>query len=968
MPRTINFEGRTITVPDDFNDDEISSVLAGGQPHAPPAPVGSPSIGPDGRPTMRPDIPAWQPPAGTGTAGRGLKIGVQGAGQGLAELAGAPVDLTTAAINLGTHGINKVTGAEIPAIAEPFGGSQSISNAATKVAGMAGYEPVVPDSMREKIGYETNRFGANIVGTKGIISALPARAEAQIVPRVTGMQTQAPTVVEGMQRSGAGGTARTAAGDAMGAAGAGTTNALYHEGGSDVMHNMPGGSVIGPVADFVVPLVGGVGGAGTVPLATTAAKGVVNRFDKLTGRNLATDLPVDPVTGRHYTNKDVDAAATVMQGVATNPARAAAEVGDRFNALSDAGATRNEMPPATAISDPGVASLGAAMKQTNPVLHAENAQRVNSAARQNLDQSVPQHSDPHAFPQRVGEVADQRTARAQEDVTRAEDYARRTQEVRQGQAAELPAEPQTGRVAASEALDRQIIEHSLDPMDAQKRANYAAIPNTPVQSEPLHELAADIRRRHQNLPPHTQGQVVPENALQDIEHLVARDAEGAPILDANGNATPRPVGLQDLNQINNNVAAQIAAARANNAPIGLIENLRRVQGRIREMVDQHPDAAEATRYYAEEYGPVYGRSAGEAYKFRQDVNKDRLNRTASPPSETGKRFMGANAPENTDALHGIVDTITGPARTQTHAEIRNYLISDMAASGAVAADGTLRPMALQRWADRNSANLDLAPGVRDEVAGFVDQARRGQDVAGRFADELRTARQNLNQTEAQHNRGAFKGVIGADPEHAVASIFSSSNPEAAVQELLGSLGPHFVEARNGLKAAVRDYLLEKASPKVGNVSFNKLDEVLNQHRDTLRHIYSPEEMHALETAHNFLAPFRNLEVSGTAANVNSARMSQEAWRMLEAGMKIRYGMLKGGGITRTLKTLAATLPSNDKSVSNILKQMQFDPELAQHLLTRDVSEVNSPMWTKRLFQLMGTEEAARNSNRDERRQ
>jgi hypothetical protein len=150
------------------------------------------------------------------------------------------------------------------------------------------------------------------------------------------------------------------------------------------------------------------------------------------------------------------------------------------------------------------------------------------------------------------------------------------------------------------------------------------------------------------------------------------------------------------------------------------------------------------------------------------------------------------------------------------------------------------------------------------------------------------------------------------------------------------------------------------------VSFNQLDKVWTDHRDTtLPHIYSGEEMRAMEAAHNFLAPFRNLETRGSTFGVDSAQANQNAWRMLEATLRIKYGMLKGGGITRTLKTIAATLPGNDKSVNRILMQMQFDPELASHLLLRDVAEVDTPMWSKKLFQLMGAEEAARESNKDE---
>src|SRR5688572_3265675 len=49
---------------------------------------------------------------------------LSGVNEGIANLAGAPVQITSDLINLGTTGVNKLTGSQIPQIENPVGGQQ----------------------------------------------------------------------------------------------------------------------------------------------------------------------------------------------------------------------------------------------------------------------------------------------------------------------------------------------------------------------------------------------------------------------------------------------------------------------------------------------------------------------------------------------------------------------------------------------------------------------------------------------------------------------------------------------------------------------------------------------------------------------------------------------------------------------------------------------------------------------------
>ncbi|WP_291728780.1 hypothetical protein [Leisingera sp. F5] len=54
---------------------------------------------------------------------------MNGVNEGLAELAGLPVDLATGALNLGISGVNAMAGTDIDAISDPIGGSGSFKGA-----------------------------------------------------------------------------------------------------------------------------------------------------------------------------------------------------------------------------------------------------------------------------------------------------------------------------------------------------------------------------------------------------------------------------------------------------------------------------------------------------------------------------------------------------------------------------------------------------------------------------------------------------------------------------------------------------------------------------------------------------------------------------------------------------------------------------------------------------------------------
>ena len=77
-----------------------------------------------------------------------------------------------------------------------------------------------------------------------------------------------------------------------------------------------------------------------------------------------------------------------------------------------------------------------------------------------------------------------------------------------------------------------------------------------------------------------------------------------------------------------------------------------------------------------------------------------------------------------------------------------------------------------------------------------------------------------------------------------------------------------------------------------------------------------------------------------------------AWRALEVGLKGMCGILKVGGMLRTLKIAMKGAGDGTSDVERLVARMWFDPELASHLLTRKTQEIGSPAWNSKLNKIL----------------
>lgn len=244
--------------------------------------------------------------------GRAFQLGSQAVGRGLADIVGMPGDLSTGIANLG------LAGADLAA--RPFGGgvdfrfspspigSERLSDTAGSIMSAAGVPPVEPESNREKLLYNAERFGTQALTLGGAL----ARTGAAVAPSAT------PRTIDPFIQPYAQNPLKTVAGDT--AAGAGSGAMLTASQGLPSEFRDAGGGAAGTIADYLAMLAGGVGGAMGYG-AAVEGPAAVRSF--LTAKK-PSQLDVDPATGQPFSNRAADVAAEKLQARASDP-RAAAD-------------------------------------------------------------------------------------------------------------------------------------------------------------------------------------------------------------------------------------------------------------------------------------------------------------------------------------------------------------------------------------------------------------------------------------------------------------------------------------------------------------------------------------------------------------------------------------------------------------------------------------------------------------------
>lgn len=914
-----------------------------------PVPDGQGGINPAFSPTDRGQPMQPQSRAPEDGAARALDIALQGDRQGVGELLGFPVDMASAALNLGAMGVDAVAPGDQSWMrsSNPIGGSGQINS---MIEGVVPGEPFTYDEMTDaqRLGFEGNRFGVQSMLPSGFLSNPAVRQVlGKLAPAI------APKVEELSRPYTAG---ANMVNDTVAGVGAGVGYGAY-----DQYTPEPVKDALGPLGDVISSMGGAVGANLLHNIAGAGGRAVAgigrNKYD--------TNLPQNP-DGSFVNKSDADVAALYAQEMASKPQYASDVIGTRANAMAANGPA--EAIPSSGIlsDDPGLIAFEKGFR-LDPTLHKDfvtNQQATETAAVNSAKQIAPETAIGRQFTDavqaddaaRVGQ-ADARVRAVEQDLAGADERSMQL-------GAELTSK-RGGQVPASQKLDPVVTDRLMADQKVKNDAFAAIDPNGEVQ-RPLDPLLDRVKSIESN-----QG-VLNDPASQPRGMMDRVKALG-------GEEGPGVVSFKDLNAARPELAGQIAAARKN-GDYTLADNLASLKSTIDDEAErlaaEGGEAGVRAQQAMEEYGKfaaVWNKGPGDAAtSFRKDFNLDRNNRTTTPPSQTAGRFLQPGQPEKAASLKRILENNKdGDTGRQATAD---FLAADLAdAPGVVKANGTLDKAAIERWAAKwGDDALDLSADFRAQLNGLIVRAGENSADNSTLATQLKDAQAALREVET--NKGAIARVLGKDPVNAVSGILQSGDAQTSMKEIVTRIAGND-SALNGLKASVREYLMERATTSAihktttgeNPLSFAKLDDLFKAHEDALSEVFSPDEMNSLRAAHQFLAPLKNLEMRTVVGSQTSA--NDRAWDQLskpiEVALKLRYGVLKGGGLMRTLGLWRQMMPNGDAAAMELIERMWFDPELAQHLLTRQVDQVNSARYNAKLLWLLSKGAGARAINGQE---
>jgi hypothetical protein len=929
--------------------DEIVRMRGSGAEQQQPAPVQA------AQPLPHPGQNAM-PPVNQGVDAP-LRVLQQG-NRAIADVIGAPVDIATMGLNTVLAGADLASrpfgGSVETRIENPFMGSDWIAGLTSDLYESAGGNVVPREAVSPAVraGGEATRFGMGALAGSSALASKAGQAAAQApgaVARVLG-PLAAP------YRN----SPKPMVGDAAAGAGAGIAASGYEDYAPESAKEF-----LGPFGPFLASLIDGVGGSST----QAATSGALD-LGKNAARSIAVGsgdpmAPTNPVTGaKAFSRAEMDEAARAIQAQASNPKSAAGTMAETMAGFRQ-DVSPGQLPTSGVVSeDPGLVLLEREARARNPKAFLERDQATNARAGEIVRSNSPAGADPRDFTDSADAAQQAKETIAQQHLMAARSAEAQLSEAAHRDAAPIAATAGQG-VAASQRLDSMLVDGSLKPMQARKNTAFATIdPDRSVvrDASPLIDAAQSIRDSLGRL--NDPSSVLPTRTLDRIAGLSA--ASG-------GDGT---ITFGELNALRPELSAALGKARTA-GDFALADNIQALQAAIHRETDllaaetsaPGQRAADAQRIYREEFAPTWNVGPGdEATRFRRDVNVDRNARTQSPPSATAGRFLRPGQPEKAASLQRIIATL--PDQSAAQKEARQFLVADLAESGAIdPARGHLRPDALRRWSNQWGASLDTVPGLKVEVDDLLAKTDAAALQSGRLANDIRAAEMKLDDTIK--NKGALGLVLGKDPINAVGAVFNSGDPETAMKDILREVGTN-MRAKDGLQAAVVDYVTQKTTqPAVQKtadgsrpVDFGRLENLFNRHEKTLATVFSPEQMNALRRAHKLLKPQNAIKQTGAAGSLYENKKSEHAWMMLEGGLKARYGVLKGGGILRTVRIFVSTLPNRDEAVRDIVLRMHFDPELAVHLLGRNVP-VSDPVWNAKLNRLLAVAAGGRSSGDDE---
>jgi len=886
-----------------------------------------------------------------------MDVTSQGVMRGVGDLFGAPVDLTTMGINSLSGLVNTIGDAaggmfdydppNIPSINNAFMGSDDLADTTAGIANEIGMDVNGPTQLTgaDKLNYNASRFGTSALGG-GIGNA----------SRVGNATTQ---IGKALTQPYAANAGRQILNDTIAGAGSGA--------GITAAENIAPDSVL---AQIFGAITGGAGAAGSSRAISSVGNNVTSRIKDAVGMpnnaprgNALTQLP----DGSFETNRTIEDASGMMRMMSSDPDAASVKIKSNNQMADEGNLTR--LTPGVASDDVGLGALEASERVRNPVPFMEKDQAI----RTDVTDSVSKLKNPDGDIEAPQVFAKEEINKQMSDVTEVADVAQGKLTKSKEQLAELGrdndalvapiAAQRGGEGNASKALDDQISGALSDRTTIKNEKFEAAAGDKLVDAEPIGDSVNKIQSELNELSLHGDSGL-PAGFVKRVRKLILEDPDSKP--GAGG-----MVSLKDVSKIRGDIGKSISRARkAGN--YDLVDNLNTLKSDINKMIDETASFDDAQKYYREEYAPFFG--GQYAKKWRDGKYQSDKGVGGDDPSNTAAFFLEGTSNAAAD-LKKIVDI--SPDKVAAEAAVERYLAGDL----AYRLGGKPNLKTMQNWMADKSTQLDEFPDVKAKFDNLRKNMGNNQakesDLKAQidgFNNAFKRAEKDIGVTSRRINKGVLGTLVNQDPDKYVSSIMGSKNRLKQIKELNNLIG-NDVRAKEGFKRATTEYLMRaitgtntKMTSGVGApIDPIKITNLMKKNEAALSEIYSPKEMRVIRRAQDMMQSFGNINRKAVeSTSVAAEKITHKNLKTaVETALRLKWGVLKAGGLMKTIKGAADLLPDGRASkVDRLISRIMLDPDLAVHVLDMP-SRMSKSAWNKKLTALVAGSAAAREANDDD---
>lgn len=916
MPRVNLPDGSAINFPQGMSEAEMQSVieqkLGGAQT---PAPMQQPQPVQD------------EPPSNWAVVGESLTREMP------SNILGFPMDMVNLLSNTVRSGVQVITdGPDSPyqPLSEPFGGSDWFKeNVFKEIADREDYTPgqrLFGNVMT--MGSEALTGGVGLAAkartAKPIIEGAGSKA-AELFGQILKPYTERPNA-QVMQ-------------DTIAGVGAG--------GGLTAAQEVDAG----PIATLMATLLGGVSAAGAGKIIEKA------------GRSFNASRPTQLPDGTTVKKQALSDASEIANEIVTDKGNAIRNIDQSVADADELGLVNPTLGPAS--GDVGLSMLEVKQRTKNPQPFAEQDQRIRTGVAGKFGE----FSDPNAdvtAPQRASsDLIARETGARQSKINELQNTEAQQQEqlrALQTEGEQIPSEIQARRGAegrASAALNEQLDTTLRDRTTIKNDKFEESAQGAFVEANSLANLVKQVNDEAPKLAPDAR---LPDYIMQGINKFIPQPGtlEGP-------NSTAGMIPAEEVLKLRQYLNTEIQSLKQK-GEFTKADTLQSFKSKINETIESDPKFKEANEFYKNEYAPFFAQGYGKKYR-------DTVQRGTGIDKADADNIAGIFL-NSTKGAKADLDNIRSIVKDQASFDSSVEMYFD-----SMLAKKTLNPKTIRNFI---ADNADVLPdNVKAKYEGIVRSMMDNAEAQSKALGDLNTlkksigeAQADLKKTEQSLATGPFGKMSRYDSDKYIGDIMGAKDRNKQIAEIKSRIGDD-EEAMAGFKEATVRWMQRKIKGTDASATdipdtdlagrpilYSKLTKALDDNRDALSEIFSPEEMNTLTRMQRVMSRQGSLSRRATTGSDTAEKLTQaeqQVMDVLEASVKLKFGMLTGGGIFRSAKMLKkAIFGESGRSVQadELLTRMAFDPRVAKHVLEAEPLQIENGKWLTELNALMATQAGA----------